>query len=306
MLCGGRFPFLVCVVITTCTIGTAVAQDLEPRAYAAAPIGVNFVVVAAGRSSGGVLVDPSLPVEDVHATVGSLAVGAGRTINLFGRTGLILGAVPYARAQASGNVAETARQISRSGLTDPRVKLSVNLLGGRALTPREFARAARPRTIVGVSLTVAPPLGKYDRTKLINIGANRWTFKPEVGVSRANGRWTVEGYGGVLLFTSNDEFYPGAALRTQDPVVALQGHVSYTIRTGLWAAFDGTWYTGGTTSVDGVTKADLQRNSRLGATVSVPFARRYSVKISGSTGATTRIGADFKTIAVAWQMTWLD
>ena len=104
----------------------------------------------------------------------------------------------------SGSVGEEARRITRSGLADPRLKLSVNLLGGRALTPQEFARAPRAQpTIVGVSLAVAPPLGQYTGRKLINIGANRWAFKPEVGVSHALGRWTIEGYGGVVLFTTN-------------------------------------------------------------------------------------------------------
>ena len=295
----------MCAVISTCAIGTVAAQDLEPRAYAAAPTGVNFLAIIAGRSSGGVVVDPSLPIEDAEATVTSVAVGAGRTMSLFGRTALFVAAVPYAWVDASGSVAEASRHVSRSGLTDSRLKLSVNLIGGRALSPREFARVTRT-TIVGVSLTVAPPIGQYDRTKLINIGSNRWAFKPEVGVSRAAGRWTIEGYSGVVFFTQNDEFYPGSVRRSQEPVVALQGHASYTVRRGLWAAFDGTWYSGGRTTVDGVEKGDLQRNSRYGATVSVPVSQGHSLKISGSTGATTRIGADFNTIAVAWQMTWFD
>src|SRR5262245_43830596 len=164
MRCGGRLLFLACLVITMCAGSTAVAQDLEPRAYAAAPVGLNFLAVVGGRSSGGVVVDPSLPVEDVEATVTTLAIGAGRTMSLFGRTALFVAAVPYAWVDASGSVAETTRHVTRSGLTDSRFKLSVNLLGGRALTPREFARAVRP-TIVGVSLTVAPPFGQYDRTK---------------------------------------------------------------------------------------------------------------------------------------------
>jgi hypothetical protein len=282
-----------------------VAQELEPRAYTAAPTGVNFLVVAAGRSTGGVVMDPSLPVDDVDATVDSLALGLGRTIDLFGRSALLLAVVPYAWGDVSGNVGEEARQISRSGLADPRLKLSVNLVGGRALTPREFARAPRS-TIVGISLAVAPPLGQYTGTKLINLGANRWAFKPEVGVSRALGRWTIEGYSGVVLFTTNREFYTGASVRTQQPVVALQAHVSYTLRRQLWAAFDATWYSGGTTTVDGTRKADLQRNSRVGATVSLPVGRQQSIKFSGSAGATTRIGADFRTFAAAWQLTWLD
>jgi hypothetical protein len=283
----------------------AAAQELEPRAYAASPVGLNFLVLAAGRSGGGVLVDPSLPVDDVEATVHSAAVGAGRTMNVLGRTALVVAALPYAWAEATGSVGEEARRVSRSGLADPRLKVSVNLIGGRALTAREFAKGA-PRTIVGVSLTVLPPLGDYQRTRLINVGANRWSFKPEIGLSRAVGRWTIEGYGGVSLFTVNDQFYPGEQVRRQAPIGALQAHVGYTQRPRLWAAFDATWYSGGTTQVDGVTKADLQRNSRIGATLSLPIARQQSLKISASAGATTRIGANFRTIAAAWQIAWLD
>jgi hypothetical protein len=300
-----HWHLLLCLTATIGSTRMAAAQELEPRAYAASPVGVNFLVVASVRSTGGVVVDPSLLVEDVEASVTSLGIGVGRTLSVFGHTGLVVAVMPYAWAEASGSVGEQARRITRSGLADPRLKFSVNLVGGRALTPSEFARAARP-TIVGVSLTVAPPLGQYTGAKLINLGANRWAFKPEVGVSRAVGRWTIEGYGGVVLFTTNGEFYTGTSVRTQEPVVALQAHVSYTVRRQLWTAFDATWYSGGTTTVNGTRKADLQRNSRVGATLSLPVGRLQSIKFSGSTGATTRIGADFRTFAAAWQLTWFD
>jgi hypothetical protein len=297
--------WLLCVTATICSLPTAAAQDLEPRAYSNSPVGVTFLVVAAGRSTGGVLVDPSLPVVDVEATVGTLALGLGRTMNLFGRTALVVAAVPYTWAEATGSVEEVTRRITRTGFADPRVKLSVNLVGGRALTPREFARVARP-TIVGVSLSVVPPLGQYQGTRLINLGANRWSFKPETGVSHAMGKWTIEGYAGMWFFTSNDEFYTGNSVRTQARIVSLQGHASYTFRRQLWAAIDATWYSGGTTSVNGAPKADLQRNSRMGATLSVPIGGRQSLKVSASAGATTRLGADFRTIGATWQLTWID
>jgi hypothetical protein len=305
ILGGALRVLLLSAAVSTSWISAPAAQDLEPRAYSASPVGLNFLVVSAARSTGGVLVDPSLPITDVEATVDLAIVGAGRTINLFGRTALLVGVLPVAWLNASGNVGEDTRQVSRSGLADPRIKLSVNLVGGRALTAAEFART-KTRTILGVSLTVAPPLGQYERTHLVNLGANRWSFKPEVGLSHAVGPWTVEGYTGIVLFTTNDEFYTGAAVRTQEPIVTLQAHASYTVRPRLWAAFDSTWYAGGRTSVDGVAKADFQRNSRLGATVSLPLWPRQSLKIAASTGATTRIGSDFRTIAVAWQLTWLD
>jgi hypothetical protein len=300
---GPAAVLFACAVFLVAFRGIAAAQDLEPRAYAAAPVGVNFLVLGFGSSSGDVVVDPSLPIEDVKAKVNSAVLGIGTTLNLFGRTALAVAALPYATADVSGRVGENAASISRSGLGDPRLKFSVNLRGGRALTVREFARTVRP-TIIGVSLTVIPPIGQYYPAKLINLGANRWAFKPEVGVSRLIRRWTIDGYAGVWMATANDEFYPGSSLRTQRPIVAVQGHASYTMKPGLWAALDGTWYSGGRTTVDGVDKNDLQRNSRVGATLSLPLARQQSFKVAGTSGASTRFGADFKTIAVAWQLSW--
>jgi hypothetical protein len=222
---------------------------------------------------------------------------------MFGRTALVVAALPYVWADASGRIGEAAARATRSGLGDPRIKVSVNLLGGRALTPLEFARTPRS-TIIGASIGVAPPLGQYYRTKLVNLGANRWSFKPEIGMSHFIGNWTIDGYAGVFLFTRNDEFYTGTSRRTQQPIIAVQAHASYTMRPRLWIAFDSTWYSGGTTIVDGVEKADLQRSSRVGVTTSMPLGRRHSLKFSASSGATTRVGADFTTFAAAWQVSW--
>jgi len=284
--------------------GAASAQDLEPRAYSASPINTTFVVGAIGRSSGGVVTDPTLPVDDVHATLGVLTAGVGRTFDLAGRTALFVAIVPFARAHATGSVGDATREASRTGGADARLKLSVNLLGGKARTAREFA-AAKRTTIVGVSLTAQLPTGQHMPSKLINLGSNRWGFKPEIGVSVPVRRWTLDGYAGMTFFTANSEFYPGLSRLEQDPITAVQGHASYTIRPRFWAALDATWYSGGTTSIDGVSKANLQRNSRIGATLSLPLAARQSLKIAYSTGATTRIGGDFDTIAFAWQMLWL-
>jgi hypothetical protein len=267
-------------------------------------VGVRFIVAAFARSTGGVVTDPSLPVEDVSAAVNSPVIGAGMTFALSGKTALATAVVPYAWASATGRVQEESRKATRSGLADPRFKLSVNLVGGDALSPREFAATPRSRNLLGVSLTVAPPIGQYFPDKLINLGANRWSFKPEIGYSRARNRWTLEGYLGTWLFTGNDSFYPGESKRTQDPILSLQAHASYTIKPRLWLAADGTWYVGGTTTVDGVDKADLQRNSRLGTTLSLPLVDGQSLKLSYSTGATTRVGGDFDTFGVAWQYSW--
>jgi hypothetical protein len=160
------------------------------------------------------------------------------------------------------------------------------------------------RTIVGTSVTVLAPTGQYDRTRLINLGNHRWAFKPEVGVAVPKGPWDIDAYLGVWLFTANDDFYPGGLERTQDPVVALQGHVSYTFKPRLWLAFDGTWYSGGSAQVEGGEPVGAVSNSRVGVTLSLPVGSRQSFKVSYSGGVVVRTGTDFRTLAVGYQFLW--
>jgi hypothetical protein len=280
------------------------AQDMEPKAYAASPVGANFFVVSATRSTGDVLFDPTLPLTDVDATVYGYVVAVGHTFGLFGDLALVTAALPYATADFSGKINEQAAGTARSGLADAQFKLSVNLVGNAAMPPREFARARR-RTIVGTSLTVRAPTGQYYDSKLINIGNNRWGFKPEVGVSVPIRRVDVDAYIGGWFFTANDDFYTGGVRRTQDPVLAAQAHVSYTLRPRLWVAFDSTWYSGGASRVgDGNPTAGMN-NSRAGVTVSMPLGARYSVKAAYASGVSVRTGEDFTTVAVAFQALWL-
>jgi hypothetical protein len=300
--CRRTRPALWLTFLSLVAVSQSVAQELEPRSYSPSPVGATFLVIAYTNTTGGVLFDPSLPFSDVDANLDALALGYGRTFGLFGRSASALIALPYVRGDLSGNVGEQARAISRSGLADPRIKLSVNLLGGPALTPAEFARRT-PVTTLGASLTVVPPTGQYDSSKLINIGSNRWSFKPEIGVSVPLDRWYLEGYAGVWLFTDNDDFF-GGQHREQDPITSFQLHASYTFRPRLWLAVDSTWYTGGRSTVDGARRNDLQSNARIGVTLSLPLGARQSLKLTWTDGATTRIGGDFSTFGVAWQYAW--
>ncbi len=281
------------------------AQDMEPRAYSSAPIGTNFVAVGGGNTRGALLFDPALPIEDAQADLNLGAFGYARTFALAGKQGLVSGGVLYARGELKGLLSGVERVSGRSGLTDLRVRVSLNLTGPGALTPAEFAKAPH-RTIVGVSLAVQAPTGQYDPERLINLGTNRWAFKPEVGVSVPAGRWFLDAYAGVVLFTDNDTFYPGESTRKQDPLGTLQGHASYTFKNRAWVAFDATWYGGGDSTVDGGEPAGRQNNTRIGGTASIPIAPHQSIKIAASTGAWVQSGSDFTTGLLTWQMTWFD
>lgn len=283
---------------------TASAQDLEPRAYASSPVGSTFLVVGLGRSTGSVVVDAALPISDIDAGINAVPIGVARTFSVGGRLVLASVAVPITWGRVEGRVGEDSRVVHRSGLADLRAKLSANLWGPRAMRAAEFVRAP-PHTVGGVSLTVAAPSGQYYPDKLINLGNNRWAIKPEIGVSHPIGRWDFDGYLGVWFFSDNTQYFPGPADRSQSPIVATQGHVSYTFARRSWIAFDATYYVGGRVTVDGGEPTERQSNTRIGATLALPAGRSQAIKISYSTGAATRTGTDFNTVAVAFQKLWL-
>jgi len=279
------------------------AQDMEPKAYSASPVGVNYFVTSSSWSSGSVVFDPTLPVTDVHADVRGIVVAVGHSFHLFGDLAVVTAALPYVSANVTGRVQEQAAATARSGLGDARIKLSVNLRGNPAMSLREFVKAPR-RTIVGASVTVSAPAGQYYPGKLINVGNNRWAFKPEVGVSIPIRRLDADAYVGAWLFTRNGDFYPGGRVRSQDSVLALQAHVSYTLRPRLWIAGDSTWYSGGRTRVDDEEPSASVNNARLGVTLSLPVGTRSSFKVAYGNGVVVRTGTDFSTVGVAWQVIW--
>jgi hypothetical protein len=195
-----------------------------------------------------------------------------------------------------------ARKRDLSGFADARITFGVHFAGAPALSSREF-RSYRQKTIVGANFQVILPTGQYDETKLINLGANRWAFKPEIGLSHAIGRWHLEATGTVWLFTDNDVFFGGSRV-SQDPLYALQWHVVYSFKPGFWLSLNLGFAHGGTTTIDDVVANTLQNNSRAGVTLQYPFARQHGIRIAFNRGVTTRIGADFDSLVIGYQLMW--
>jgi hypothetical protein len=280
---------------------TVEAQELEPRAYANAPVGLNFLILGYGYTQGDVAFDPSVPIEDAKLTVHNAFLAYVRALDVWGRAGKLDVVLPYAWLSGTARVAGQPREREVSGLGDPRFRLSVLLYGAPALSATEFAEYT-PDLIVGASLAVTAPLGQYDSDKLVNIGTNRWSVKPEIGISKTLGPFTLEVDTSVTFYTTNDDFFGGRTLE-RDPLYAVQGHVIYHTRWGIWAAVDATYYTGGRTTIDGKPGERLE-NVRVGATLAIPIDRRNSIKLHGSTGAFSRIGGNFDTLGIAWQYRW--
>jgi hypothetical protein len=215
------------------------------------------------------------------------------------KIGLLL---PYAQLDASGFVDSEFRTRDDTGLADPAFYFTINLYGAPALSFEEF-RDFQQETIIGISFKLTAPLGTYDNDKLLNIGTNRWSFKPEIGISRALGRWTLEAATAVTLYSDNDDFDIGKT-RTQDAIYSVQGHVIYAFAGNIWVSVGLTYFTGGSTTVEDVSNDDLQNNWRGGITLALPINRYHSVKIFGNSGVSTRTGTDYDSLGVAWQYRW--
>jgi hypothetical protein len=280
----------------------APAQQIEPRAYANAPVGVNFAIAALAHTDGGVAVDPALPLEDARIRTRQLVFAYARTLDLWGSSGKIATYLPYAWLDGSARLDGDPREREVDGTGDARVRLSMNFFGAPALSLAEF-RGYEQDTIVGASLEVSLPTGQYDSDKLVNIGSNRWSVRPEFGVSQAFGALTTELTFAATLFSDNDDFF-GGQRREQSPLYSTQAHLVYALAGGAWVAATGTYVTGGEVRVDGRRTDDCQRSSRVGLTVALPVDRRHSVKLFGSTGVSSRSGEDFDLLGAAWQYRW--
>jgi hypothetical protein len=280
----------------------ACPQDIEPRAYSNAPIGVNFLIVGYAYTRGGVAFGPQLPITNPNLNTSSAVVAYARVLDLWGMSAKFDATVPYTWLSGTADFMGQMQTRNVNGFANSAFRLSVNLYGAPALTLKEFADWKQD-LIIGASLRVVAPWGQYDDSKLVNIGTNRWSFKPEIGISKEIGPWTLEAEGGVVFYTNNHDFFGGNTL-SEDPLYSLQGHLIYGFRSGIWASVDATYFAGGRTTVNGVLNSDLQQNWRIGGTLAFPVSRENSIKFYASKGVSARTGDSYDLIGVAWQYRW--
>jgi len=280
----------------------AAAQSIEPRAYSPAPVGTNFAILAFTESKGAIPVDPALPLSDIDLHVDAVLAGYARAVNLFGKSGKFDLIVPIAHLKGEATYFGEPVERDIRGLSDPLARLTILFHGAPAMNPAEFRRY-RQDLLLGASVQVSIPMGQYDHERLINLGGNRWSIKPELGASKTWGRWTVETALGATFYTANDDFF-GGHKRTQKPIYSAQGHIIYNLKPGMWLAGNLSWFAGGRTAIDGIEDDNLQENWRAGLIFAAPINRRFSLKVNASTGVSTRTGNNFDLYGIALQYRW--
>lgn len=282
----------------------ASAQENAPRAYWPTPNGTNVFVFGYQHTSGDIVTDPSLPVTGVDSDIDYLQLSYQRTFSLRDRTATMQLSMPFSRGKTEGIVDGQLRSRKTSGAGDARLRFAINLKGAPSMDAAGFqALRKNPETIVGASLLVQAPTGGYEPDKLINLGTNRWSIKPAVGVIwPLYPTWLLEFELGVWFFGHNDEFL--GETRKQDPILSTEFHLIKRVQAGFWVSLDANFYVGGRTSVGESQQANLQRNSRFGATLVFPLRAKHALRASVSTGAVTESGGDYELLSVGYIYVW--
>jgi hypothetical protein len=309
LICRARFcyQFVLSAVIVACSLQGLSAQDLSPRAYVITAVHSNAVILTWAFYDGGVNFNGTVPISGATGTYNVPILSLYHTLNFFGRSANLTASLPYAVGTFSGEALGTQRSIYRSGLLDTSIRFSVNLKGGPAMAPREFSKW-KQKTLLGASLKVIAPTGQYSPTKLVNWGINRWAFKPEFGYSERWNHWLLDAYAGVWFYTTNPATLavPVPQPQTEAPIGSFEGHMGYDFKPRYWVTFDGNFWSGGVTSLNGIRNLETkQTGSRIGCTGSIPLSKHQSVKISYSNGTYIRFGGNYQNLSVAWQYSWI-
>jgi hypothetical protein len=302
---------IVLVVFILCTwmlcLDSAWALDLEPRRWTPLPLGTNVVGVGYGYTSGDVNFDPVLNVENAKVKADTVFLSHVNSFSLAGKLARFDVLVPWQRAQWDGLLNGQPASVLRTGFADPRFRLSLNLLGvpdSGSADLRKFMAEHPDNTIVGAAVAVSVPWGRYYSDKLLNLGENRYTIRPQLGVVHSRGPWSYELTGSVYFFTDNNDFFNGGK-REQEPLYFMQAHVVRMFGPGLWASLSAGYGKGGRSTVNGVQKHDENSNVLSALSAGFPISRTQGIKVAYIRARTrTNTGSDTDNFALGWSMAY--
>jgi hypothetical protein len=286
--------------------GHLLAQEMDPRRWSRLPNDVSFIGFGLGNTTGDILFDPVLKLEDVTLDYTVLGASFIHTFAFYNKPARIDVTVPYANGHWEGLLNGEPASVTRRGFVDPTIRLSLNLYGAPVLKGKEFGQfmAAHPvSTMVSAAIATTVPVGEYFQDKLINLGGNRWILQPQLGVLHQRNKWQFEATAALGLYGNNREFYPGTQVREQDPLWSLQAHIIHTFRPGLWASVSGGYAWGAQSTIGGVSKNDENRYAGWALSFGLPITPRQGLKFAFIRSRTqTNTGSKLDSFSMAWSM----
>ncbi len=267
----------------------------------------NFGGFAFAHTVADISFDPTLLLENVAMTLDTCAVKYIRTFELIEKSSRIDITQGYQKGEWKGLLDGVPASTSRNGLSDTFVRVAMNLYGAPPLRGKEFGAYqsnVNNKTIVGAALTVRMPTGNYQKDKLLNLGQNRFAFRPQFGIMHTSRNWTTELTGEVAFYTKNDEFFNGNTL-DQKPLYIVQYHLIHTFKPGQWVSISAGYDYGGENRLNGVDKDDTKQNIGWKLSYAHPINRYLGLKVTYlGTRTQESTGSDTDTLAVNISFAW--
>jgi len=296
-------PF-VCLMIAVPSVSLlASAQFNDPHAYDNAPIDINQIELAYAYAHSNASIDTSLVITGASFALNQGSIDYTRYFGVANHLAWVKAGVPL--AGLSGSVAGTHISGSVVGDGDSAYEVAMLLKGGPALTVAEF-EDFKLTTTLGLSLTVTAPTGLYRPNKILNLGADRWAFRPEIALSCPFGqeqRWQLDIYGNADFYTDNTSYH-GHEILGQQPLPGVEGHISYSFNESVWLSLDTRYSARGVTSLNGVGQNNSQQNFILGNELNVSLNRQNSLIFEFARAVVHNNGPTSTGFAVKYDYSW--
>ena len=279
------------------------AQFTDARTYDNAPVGVNQFELDYGYAHTNTSIDTSLIIAGAELNLNQGSIDYTGYFSAIKRLAWFKASVPL--AGLDGSVNGTRLEASRIGAGDSSYEVAMLLKGGPALSVQQFADY-KPATTVAMSLTVTAPTGVYNGKKLLNLGADRWLFKPELAVSHPFGpeqKWEADAYLNGSFFTNDTSFHGGEILR-QQALPGVEAHLSYSFIKELWISIDTRYSFRGDTFIDGVNQHNGQQNFVLGSEANIALNPQNSLAFEVAKALVYQNGPDQAGFVVKYTFSW--
>ena len=295
------------LIVVFCSFSAAIAQELTPRRWSHLPLDTNIAGIGYVYTQADIFLDPVLQVEDLELEMNTVAVRYIRTLEFLGKSSRFELGQGFQDGTYKGLLQGEPARAHRQGLTDTVLRFSSILYGAPPLKGKEYQQhrqsVAANDTLIGAALIVQLPTGDYSENQLINIGSNRFTIRPQVGVTHQRGKWIYETSASMWYFTDNNDFWNGSE-RQQDPFWAFQSHVIYTFKPGFWTSASIGYGIGGQNEINGINKDDANENLAYSLAAGYSFTRQIGVKIA-YIGTRTQTDKSFDSDNDAVGLSWV-
>ncbi|SAM30939.1 transporter [Pseudomonas marginalis] len=295
---------LSAITAATLALMPGIGSADNARDWQNTPTDLNMVFGYYNRLDTNTPIDTSLPITGLSLNADLYLFRYARSFGIDGRNSAIQFIQPYADISASFDNAQFFSGTKHNGgMGDTQVVFAHNFFGGPALTAAEFANWT-PETFLTGAVWLTMPTGDYDKDRIINIGSNRWVFKPEIGFGTPIGPTWLEINTYVSLFGDNKDYHGDSKLE-QKPLYAIEGHYSYTINRALWVSLDATYNRGGESRIDGDWQDNKQENGLLGTSLGFMLTPQFGGLLAYSDTVSERTGSpDVNTWTFRLQYVW--